>query len=66
VAGGTSDTLECETSCAGVGQEDLGFCVSVSVFLLYGAVVSVGGVSQASLGAGGWLLIRIYTLVVDT
>jgi hypothetical protein len=64
--GGASGTLECETSCVGVGKEDLGVCVGVSLFLLYGAVVSVGGVSEASFGAGEWLMIRIYSLVVDT
>lgn len=56
VGGGCFGALECETSCAGVGQEDVGFCMGVSVFLLYGAVVSVGGVSRASLGVGEWLL----------
>jgi hypothetical protein len=54
--GGFLGALECETPCAAVGQEDFGVCVGVRVFLLYGAVVSVGGVLQACFGAGEWLL----------
>jgi hypothetical protein len=53
---GCFGALERETSCAGVGQEGVRFCMGVLIFLLYGAVVSLGGVSPASFGAGEWLL----------